>query len=726
MREEGGTPGLAHARNLTSLHRLEPLASSSVRVYIQGQQYLSRAYSVTKQYPTSIVAKLRTRAAWADRMKVIASYQVKDEYGDVRVQQPSGVKMRITYAAQTFESSCNTGHTQQSGRQYVAFCRVTSLPSSWFTSTEAGTATASVSVVLRNSLDDADLAVTEAGSFTLESQPSWWDAALRTATLGSGLTAPPGTDGGSGVFITLPLSPLYATEVFDVYMYAHTNGFSLNTWTVVLNYDSSTLEYRSYTQSTHFNAATTGGTAGALSWLAAGRSSSATPALVTGTAIFLLRIRLRVMPGTAADVYGGSSLNLYPYATDLVNDGNGYIVRNLAGSVYDARDAVQQMGQVTVRTASVVAIFAFPPSGVLANTAMLTGAPVSYALAIGSVTDDDRTTAVASPSSGFACSTSELEGVLRLSSCSVQLTTVQTTSKRQATVTVLYEGVDASAFFDVYTPQQLSVALEDDTLNRFAGMHGGVVAACDSGDSRAYPYQRTRSKAVSDGLDATSLVSFGVLDPAVAGISASRFDVVVGKSVGSTSVHLGGRPTGPSAAVSVSDTLVSVLQLVARVVTQTSWSSSALPPLELGLVVDDVFVEAVLYNVMSAEGDSGRMFSRVVWSDGHEEDVGYSPAAGIEEMAVSSGSAGVSLVAPSGSEHFWQMGVAVGAVKECVSSVFANWTLCGVPVASARVPLNLDLPDPLGARVTIVQTRLTAPDDDASGSPLDVPSSSSV
>ena len=59
-------------------------------------------------------------------------------------------------------------------------------------------------------------------------------------------------------------------------------------------------------------------------------------------------------------------------------------------------------------------------------------------------------------------------------------------------------------------------------------------------------------------------------------------------------------------------------------------------------------------------------------------------------------------------------------------SVVATWKVCGSDVASAYVPLLLDLPDPLSASVTILQSRLTSPSDDARLSPIGVPTSSSL
>ena len=168
---------------------------------------------------------------------------------------------------------------------------------------------------------------------------------------------------------------------------------------------------------------------------------------------------------------------------------------------------------------------------------------------------------------------------------------------------------------------------------------------------------------------------------------------------------------------------MSVSSLLARVVTGGSWGLQ--PPGQLALG-EATLARALLSNVMSAEGHSGFMFSQVVWSDGSTEDVWYSPVAGVDELDVVVGTSGVSATPPSGSNAFWQLGVAVGAMRECVESVVATWQVCGSDVASGVAPLFLDLPDPLSASVAIEQTRLTSLTDDARLQPVGVPTSSQL
>ena len=54
------------------------------------------------------------------------------------------------------------------------------------------------------------------------------------------------------------------------------------------------------------------------------------------------------------------------------------------------------------------------------------------------------------------------------------------------------------------------------------------------------------------------------------------------------------------------------------------------------------------------------------WDDGSEQDVGYAPLSGVDELLVTSATPNVVLTAPltsGSSESFWKVGVAVGAAR---------------------------------------------------------------
>ena len=711
------------ARSLTALFTPQQQAVGGVRAHIHGKQYLLQTQTAAKQDAASISTVLRTPNAWVDRVKVRVAYQLKDRYGSSVVNRPSSVTMELGAPLATslppLTVSCSTSYTQ---RDYsVDDCSITSVSSPWF-STSIRTST----IIVRLYVGGALVSAVTAGAVTLYAKPSWWDAALHTATVGSGLSAPTGVPSGGGVFISLPTSPLHAGEGFEVYMYAHTAGLSLTAWRVRLYFSSSYLQYSSFSQNTHFNSASSSVSDGEVSLLATGIKSTTANAEVTGTAIFLLRITMSLPPGVVAGTIGGDTLGLYPRATELIS--GAAFVQDADGKVFDGRDNAQTLGQLVVVPVVASGIFASMPGGVLANLAPLTGMSTSYEVTTVQVSDDDRDARdTRLVSSGASCSTSSAASTVSLADCSVVLGASQSTSAFGVSVNVAYGEFVDTASFDVYTPQVTSLSVDDSTLNRFTAKGGEPLSpSCTLGGATAYPYQRTRAAVYADGLDATSLVIFAVADISVAGVSSSSSDLIQGKQPGSTAVHLGGRlGSTPFTVLSVSDTPVSASYLVARVVTSVDWASGGQPSPQYA-PGDVVMASVKLTQSLTAEGHRGFMFARVAWSDGTFQDLFSSPVAGVEEVSVSVGSSGVSATAPSDGSAFWQVGVAVGAVRECVDSVIATWQVCGSDVIASSVPLFLDLPDPLGASVTIQQSRLTSPSNDARLGPISVPTRSQL
>lgn len=234
--------GVGFARGFTGLYRFPASSEAPIQVYMQTRRYLTRTQTATSEYPASLSAVVRTPKVlarwilspppccipcdddammesplcpqvWVDRIKLRVAYQLKDAHGSVRVTRPSAVQLRITLGSSTRSTSCDT---QSSPPYYVSDCSSTFLPASWFTSGAAGAA--SVVVALRSQDNAADVA-TASGALEVVQQPQWFDSQLRTSTLGNSLSAPSDLDFPTGgIFVTLPSSPVYANEIFQMYM----------------------------------------------------------------------------------------------------------------------------------------------------------------------------------------------------------------------------------------------------------------------------------------------------------------------------------------------------------------------------------------------------------------------------------------------------------------------------------------------------------------------------
>jgi hypothetical protein len=226
-------------------------------------------------------------------------------------------------------------------------------------------------------------------------------------------------------------------------------------------------------------------------------------------------------------------------------------------------------------------------------------------------------------------------------------------------------------------------------------------------------------------------VSFTVDAPSVADVgSSSDWDLLTGVSAGSATVRLGTHTAStvraPSLVIAVSDVPVRAASMVTRLVTHVTWS---LTPTYWYSFGTSVSAEVLVSQRLDAEGVSGLLYSAVTWSDGAVEPVGNRAWSQLDEITEPSSNANVFANAPlssSNSETFWELGVAVGATRECLTDVFVNWTVCGVAIATSAVPMFLELPDPTGVQLTAVESRLTSSTDDASLSPISVPTSTAL
>ena len=448
--------------------------------------------------------------------------------------------------------------------------------------------------------------------------------------------------------------------------------------------------------------------AGSLSFSITGQSSGTSDADTTGSAIFLFKVSLKFKSSVAAGTYDGATLNLSPRAETLANTGGFAFVSATRGTqqgvVFDRRDGVQAQGQMVVEAYVDRGIFAYMPAPVLLNTARLglaatTATPLVYAISSGGPITSTRATVPPT-----ACSLSAFEpfsalaNILTLSSsCEVSMTQLQTGSASAIPLSVSYGSLTTDLTFGVYSPAGLKITAADPTLNRIQDASGQLFESCTTGGllgaPRRYPYQSTTLQASTSlnlphgdfEVDITNLVTFTSTSSAVAhagsaaGSAIKDWNVLTGKSVGTTTMLLGAsvNPTDapgagvPSVEITVSDSPVHAVSMVARVVTTVSWISTPATLVSYGA---NVSVGVLLQQLLRAEGDSGLLFSQVSWSDGASEDVGITPISGLDEMTLTSSSSNIVLHAPNSAsnlESFWKVEVAVAASAECISDQVA-------------------------------------------------------
>jgi hypothetical protein len=276
-------------------------------------------------------------------------------------------------------------------------------------------------------------------------------------------------------------------------------------------------------------------------------------------------------------------------------------------------------------------------------------------------------------------------------------------------------GYSASARFRIVSPLQVRILLADDTLNRIAEL--SAASGCAASE---YKYQRTSVTVLVEGLDATSLATeMTVGDSAIAGFVASSSTagdaVVVGKAAGSTFVRLHGA-SSRNVALTVVDVAVTVAELKTRVVTDVSWEQA--PPGSYSFPATFIAAAFVQQKFTqqpagSSIGDFGYLFSTAVYSDGAQEQVSGSetsvesftsnvaatPPGSIDDSA---GSSALQIFNNAPGADRWMLSVRRGAVSECVErTLVANFTRCGVVIATGFPIMHVEMPKALAVRFRI-------------------------
>ena len=532
--------------------------------------------------------------------------------------------------------------------------------------------------------------------------------------------------------VTMPASPVYAGDDFEVNVYAHTGGYPLEAFWVTVHLQDDALSYVSHVASTLFNGVTysqiaQNDTHTRLSFSAIGTRTSTTGAQATGAALPLVTIKLRAAAGLGVGRHGGL---LSVTAREFVNPGSNMFVINDMGVAVDPTTGLAGAAQGSLEVVQVVDVrlLAYGPAGTLPNLAPLTGQKAAFLVKAMRVSDDYRvgTPNVATAAAGLTCDAGALVPAVLAAfepgtPCAVRLTEAQTRGDAAASVQVSVGGLSTSVGFGVYYPASVSIVADDPVLNR---VHAGNASlSCDG----VPVYQTTRLRAIIDGLDATPLIAFvaegGAPAAAVVGAAGAWLRGLV---PGVATVRLAGRTAAfASATVEVSDAAVAPLRLVPRLVTGVAWKSK--PPGTLAPPYAGFAAQALVAQSLQAEGDYGRVHAAIEWDDGSRQDVGYED--GSEGEALTLGALNVTATAPglraaapsAGSGGFWKLDVVRGGYQQCGELASAEWSICGTPLAVAPIPIYMDLPEPMSVAVSSPVARLTPPGDDAAWGPISLP-----
>lgn len=720
-----------------------PTSSGTVVARMQTRQYLSQTVTSATSTPTSVAIIVRTLHSWEDRVAIRIAVQVKDQYGSPETSGSYALELTISDAghslSQTYTNAC-VERSGTSGNRYSTYCSITSSPGDeWFDN--AASATVSVALKVSSVLIDT---ATSTDTISFVSAPTWYSPNYRSTSEANSRVSPPGySPTNDKLFATLPISPVYAQENFDVFIYASSLSFAINAWRVQLYYDTTKFDYVNYVSSGKFQSPAITQDANGITLAVAGLlcgtgCTSGQLAEVTGDVIYLARIRLRSKSGQSA---GDIETGIYPYAYEILNDGNGVIQDRTTGIVFDKRGSKRPTGQIEVQDITPRGIFAYPPPSnkpidELLNSAHLDGNDATYTMVVNEYNSIDTANEggdVVSTGDSPTCSFPQgvdANVIDSVTNCVVRMTTSETASQSGVVlgVQVISESVtmNRNIIFDVYAPQSISI-LSSDANNNLERITVGSTSLVDTGcTGDETVYQTSRLRAIVDGVDMTTEVSFFIDNTNVVRLASagSRTDIVRGVSVGSTTVRLySGAPNTLS--LSVSDTQVTAT-VTARLVTGLTWVDA--PPSSYsypGAVNTSVKFETE----MNSEGDNGLIYTSLGWSDGSRSDVGYDSSLG--SLAFTRQTTSIDVDAPGvngNNEDFTRVTVAQGASPLCTEQgIEARVSLCGTEIVTPDyVPIFLDLPLAIAVELSISQNKLTSTINDARLSPIGVATTSTM
>ena len=735
--------GDTFTRKFGSPFSSKPNAESLISVSLQGISYLTTQSTRLPSLAVRIRPVLGTNVAYIDRSPVRLVVQLFSSDGEVVVSDTDLsliVTVILVGTSEAVSNVCDTSGLRLATRFHLATCELASLPAKWFAPERASVSVVSVSVALR--YGNVQVAVADAGNVDLKPVPPWYGP---PGLYGPGLA---GVMTAAGVFGVLPVSPVYANEVFVLSVYANTGGYALETWSVLVDFKAidaaaNALKYVGHTGNPAFRSVTYTGPIdigqGFVRFVfsAVGTSGASLATTVTGGAVSLLNITLR----TAASMKEGLYESLVSVTSvELINSGTVKLSENAVGVVVgkNTGQSGSRFGSMYIIGARDTGVIAYTPSSTLPNLAVVTGVDATYTINIVRVTDDARLSVpnvLAVVPTESTCTLRDPSGRIVTfvvapfradSPCVVHLTREQSAGSVAVDVDVNLVNpggvllLSTSVRFAVYFPSSVSLVVDDPVLNRV--LSGGVPLSCDG----VLVYQSTPVRVLVDGYDVTPFASFAI-DGEDGIVEFTGTSTLRGIREGVIVVRLRSRPaTFASVALRVSGVGAYVKHMVPRLVTGVVWESS--PPAYVSLATATapmgISVSTRVVQSLRAEGASGRIHVVVEWDDG---SVGYANEIHNGHLNVTA-TPGAWLVPAVGQDGFWDLRVAIGAPVQCGYLAIAHWNVCGVELASAPVPVHIDMPRPTNIHVYAtsgaaagVVSRLTVPGDGARFFPLSIP-----
>jgi hypothetical protein len=648
------------------------VGSSSAVTSILGSVQSSGSTSVQSSAAASIDATLVTQnGVWFDAPTISVAIRVHDDSFNV---QCSSVSIQVSVSPVSFSSSIIVGSCTPSTT--TGYCLVSlSANSSWFSTGRDETVDVSYNIALSGSS-------TSLGSVMIHTTPR--------------------SSNYTGVFVSLPLRDLYVGNTFTASVYAFAGVFSINTFRMKISTDVGQIS---------INSINVNGAVWASSILSSSVNEyviSASPAAplsrsVTASApelIFQISMSViglasigqaTVMNCSVFDLYDSKGVAVYSQFPSPATFGDRFSTNSSSGRVFVANN-------------SVIAILPFVGQSEFFNTAVIDGTQVQSLLTVVGIRPDGTSVTLAS---GVTCTSSNTSIVqVSITCASVYLNGSEVAGSARVLVNVASGSLQLSIAIRVWFPDfPLTWSVSDNVLN-------AVMNWFDSTNSCAQRYQSSSLKIMATfRTNSTSQVTVDVTRYGRASFQSSNSSVaqikiingaanVVGLAVGLAEISLNNWRSSQlgSVSLSVDANTVMCMYLGATVVESTTLSGV---PAQVGR--SGSFVATVTINqILVRESQSAYVHVMAAFSDGTAQAITVSD--GLQLISVNTNILRVSgqNIVATGS------GNGLNVEAKWLSGVCNNVTL-----GDTLSQVNISLPVPTSAEITVSTSRITLSSDSA-------------
>ncbi|KAK3287198.1 hypothetical protein CYMTET_5283 [Cymbomonas tetramitiformis] len=717
LRLRDGSPGTAEnvttttgspafMQTFTAFMNQVPGSDGEVEAFLGAESLATASFAVERDPAAQVVLVLRTPKLYHDRPRLSMQYLLTDAIGRPQVKT-SGLEMQIRAMQNRGSSDANVNSEchapNEASREGSASCDIFSWSDGWFDYDNA-------TVVVAALQDGIEVATSAAVSVTFAD-------AVEHDSLES-----------AGMMLTMPYSPRFTGDKFTAMLKAHTGGYALSTWGVVVFYTSSVLRYDSLKVNDAYNSPTVNdNTAGEVVVVTSGLVDDADHATVTGTEVELAEIVMVVegSPGMHAGVLKALVTEMVTVSTMTLE---GTV--NADAQINDYRGGRQESGDLEVEEEQVQGIYPIAAEAEMFNTAVLDGEAVQSNVSVWLVHNHpEKADELATD---FTCSLSS-EAVdaasvsLAATGCVVRADNTSTKGAAAFHLHVHRGDLSATALLRVWFPYNITTEVQDTELSSVLSMTQN--ATCDPTGAA---YQRTSLHAYADWgapgappkphLDVTRRLSFDSTDESILRIDTSHgLPQVVGVGAGSadiTTVVHGEEVLRMPVSITVGGTEVYVRHLSASLITGASFTNM---PSSIGLE-ERITVEAELLQQLDKEGAAGMVYTFVHFSDGKLQELrrsdGVTMAVKADHLpslhvwAEETSDEYFSAIVPDGAESFY-----------ADDALLPTWTdpCTGSEVVTGYGEVTVELTQAVSVTVTAEDPAITRSGDAAALSPINTP-----